>query len=251
MIRPAIQLYTLRDLDEPLTKTISRVSETTYDGVEFAGFHDQSPETIATALDDSGLEPVGAHVGLDALESEYDTVVSEYGTVGCDRIVVPSYGADGFESTSAIAETANHLSELADRLADDGFRLSYHNHAYEFEAIEGDSATAYDEFVARKSDSLELEFDVGLARFGGVDPLSYLDRYADDISLVHLTDTVPGDDATLHVDLGEGVLDLDACVRAADDTGAEWLIHENGLTENPAATLESSAIRVGELLDSA
>ena len=248
MIRPAIQLYTLRDLDEPLTETLSRVSETTYEGVEFAGLHDQSPEALATALEDGGLEPVGAHVGLDVLESEYETVVSEYGTLGCSRIVVPSYGRDGFGSTSAIAETANHLSELADRLADDGFQLSYHNHAYEFEASEGDFATAYDEFATHKSDRLGLEFDVGLARFGGVDPVAYLDRYADSISLVHLTDTVPGDDESLHTDLGDGVVDLGACVRAAGDTSAEWLVHENGLTADPVATLESSAVRVGELL---
>ena len=165
---------------------------------------------LATALDEGGLEPVGAHVGLDTLESEYEGVVSTYGTLGCSRIVVPSYGKDGFSSTEAIAETANHLSELADRLADDGFQLSYHNHTYEFATVEDDAATAYDAFVARKSDRLGLEFDVGLARFGGVDPLAYLDRYADSISLVHLTDTVPGDDTTLHVNLGDGVLDLDA-----------------------------------------
>lgn len=249
MVRPAIQLYTLRELDEPLTETLHRVADTVYEGVEFAGLDGESPAAVADTLADVGLDPVGAHVGLDALRTDYEATVDAYRTLGCDRLVIPSYGEEGFASESAISAAADRLSALADRLADDGFEAHYHNHTYEFARLDSVSDTAYDAFTARTDDKLGLEFDVGLARHGGVDPTTYLDRYAERISLVHLTDTVPDDDDTLHVDLGEGVVDLEACVRAAVDADAEWLVHENGLTTDASATLESSTVRVRELLD--
>lgn len=246
MVRPAIQLYTLRELDESMTATLGRVAETAYEGVEFAGLGDETAETVAAALHNTDLVPVGAHVGLDTLEEEYEATVEMYRTLGCDRIVIPSYGADGFTSPSAVSEAATQLSAVTDRLAADGFEAHYHNHAYEFSDIEGDFDTAYDALAAWTDDRLKLEFDVGLACHGDVDPLRYLDRYAKRISLIHLTDTVPGSEETLHVDLDEGVVDLSACVRRATD--AEWLIHEHGLTTDPKATLAKSAMRVQELL---
>lgn len=251
MVRPAIQLYTLREFEEPLTETLHRVADTVYEGVEFAGFGNESPQAVADALDDTGLDPVGAHVGLNALETDYEATVEAYRTLGCDRIVVPTYGKEGFVSADAISDTAEELSTLADRLAADGFEAHYHNHAYEFAALEETFDTAYDAFAARTDDRLGLEFDVGLARHGGVDPVRYLDHYADRISLAHLTDTIPGGDDTFHIDLDEGVVDLDACVRAAAAGEADWLIHENGMTTDPAVTLESSSPRLRELLGAA
>ncbi|MFC6823635.1 sugar phosphate isomerase/epimerase family protein [Halopelagius fulvigenes] len=249
MARPAIQLYTLRALQMPLSETLRRVADTDYEGVEFAGLGEETPESVAETLAETGLEAVGAHVPLETLRTEYEATLEAYRTVGCEHVIVPTYGEAGFESESAVAETADDLLSLADRLADDGFEAHYHNHAYEFADVDGPSETAYDALVARTDDRLRLEFDVGLAQHGGVDPTTYLDRYADRISLVHLTDTIPGDDDTLHVELDDGVVDLPACVRAARNADAEWVIHENGLTTDPAATLETSSDRVRDLLD--
>ncbi|GAA0240032.1 sugar phosphate isomerase/epimerase family protein [Haladaptatus pallidirubidus] len=251
MVRPAIQLYTLRNFEEPLTETLHRVAETGYEGVEFAGLGDETPKAIADALDETDLKPVGAHVSLDVLQTDYVETVKTYRTVGCERIVIPSYGEDGFTSKFAALEAANRLSSLADCLVDDGFEVHYHNHTYEFTELTDDFETAYDVFAAQAADQLGLEFDIGLARHGNIDPVAYLDRYADRISLIHLTDTIPGDDDSLHVDLGDGVVDLNACVRAAVDANAEWLIYENGITTDPAATLTSNSARIQELLETA
>ncbi len=56
----AIQLWTLRELREPLSDVLDRISAAGYDGVEFAGIGD--PGASRRALDEAGLGVAGVHV---------------------------------------------------------------------------------------------------------------------------------------------------------------------------------------------
>ena len=51
MVRTAIRLYTLRDLEGGLSTLLRRVGETEFDGVEVAGFGDMSPADPTASLE--------------------------------------------------------------------------------------------------------------------------------------------------------------------------------------------------------
>lgn len=238
MLQPAIQLFTLRDIDEPIETKIERVGETNFRGVELAGLADAPVERVSASLERSGLEVVGAHVRIDTLEDEYDSVVSTYGALDCDRLVVPTYDVEAFRSAAGIDEAAARVSEMASRLEADGFELLYHNHTFEFETVDGE--TAFDRFVARTDDRVKIELDTGLAKHAGADPVSLLERYADRVSLVHLTDTRQGSENSVHVELGGGEVDIEACMVATERIGNEWIIYEHGRTTDPIASLSHS-----------
>jgi sugar phosphate isomerase/epimerase len=238
MVKPAVQLFTLRDVDEPIEAKVERVGETNFRGVELADLDGTTANSLSSALDRSDLDVVGAHVRIDTLEQEYDDVVSTYGALGCDRLVVPTYEQDAFASKRGVDEAADRVSEIASRLDEDGFELLYHNHTFEFEELDGE--TAFDRFVAGTDDRVKLEVDTGLAKHGGVDPISLIERHADRVSLVHLTDTRQGSESTVHVELGAGEVDLEACVETAAKNGIEWIIYEHGRTTDPFASLSHS-----------
>lgn len=238
MVKPALQLYTLRDVDEPLGAKIDRVGETSFRGVELAGFDGASLDSLSAALERSSLEVVGAHVPIGTLEEDYEDTVSRYASLECERIVVPTFDQNAFTSEQGVEEMARRLSEMAGRLADDGFELLYHNHTFEFEDLDGESA--FDRFVAMTDDRVKLELDTGLAKHGGADPVSLLERHADRISLVHLTDTRQGSESTVHVELGGGEVDLEKCIDSSTMIGVEWLIYEHGRTTDPLASLSHS-----------
>lgn len=238
MIQPAIQLYTLREVDESIEQKLKRVAETNFRGVEFAGVGGESTSDIAETLRDLDLEVVGGHVDVDELEDEYDDVVTTYEELGCRRIVVPSYDTDAFTTERGVDAAADRLSSLAERLDEDGFELLYHNHTFEFEDLGGE--TAMDRFVEQSSDLVRLEIDTGLAKHAGADPVELLRRHGDRTSLLHLTDTRTGTESTVHVELGGGEVDLQACLGAAHDIGVEWAIYEHGLTTDPIASLAHS-----------
>ena len=237
MVRPAIQLYTLRKIDESVPELIERVGRTDLEGVELAGLGDADPETVAEALDANGVEAVSAHVSLDDLSDDFETTVDTYEAVGCEMLVIPSVGAERFADADAVGQFAGDLTDLADRLADRGMRLGYHNHSFEFEDVGGEPAL---DRLAAETESVDFEFDVGLATFAGADPIRFLRAHADRIPLVHFTDSVPGDEDRLHVDYGEGQVDLARCARVAAEIDAEWGIYEHGLTDDPVGSLSEA-----------
>lgn len=246
MVEPAIQLYTLREIDEPIHETIERVGETNYRGVEFGGREPESLSAVATALEESGLAVTAGHADIDRLEDRYDEVIRDYETIGCPRIVVPSYDSDAFTMRDRVDDVAARLSALAERLNADGFDFSYHNHGYEFTDLGGE--TGFDRLVEQTSDLVTFEIDTGLAKAAGVDPVDLIRRHGDSTPLVHLSDTRNGSERTAHVELGGGEVDLEGCLNAIHDTDIEWLIYEHGQTTDPLASLEHSESRLTSLL---
>lgn len=246
-MRSAIQLYTLRELHEPLPELLGRVADTDLAGVEFAGLDDSSSEAIREALDRTGVTPTGAHVSLDVLEDGLNETVATYESIGCDTLVVPAVDVGYFDSLEAVEDLAARLSDLAVALDERGMRLLYHNHAFEFTDL--GETSGYDRLIAATDDLVEFELDVGLATYGGADPVALLQRYADAVPFVHLTDTDVGSSDPIHADFGSGNVDLAACAKAARNAGVDWVIYEHGTTTDPAAALAEADAELPRLLD--
>lgn len=51
-----------------------------------------------------------------------------------------------------------------------------------------------------------------------------------------------------HADLGIGSVDLRGCVNAAIDVGAEWLLFEHGLSDEPVESAEAARPVLDDLL---
>ncbi|ELY97635.1 sugar phosphate isomerase/epimerase family protein [Natrialba aegyptia] len=241
MVKTAIQLYTLRELDESLPSVLRRVGETSFDGVEFAGADDPIPET-ATVLADTGLTAAGVHVDIESLEDDLDAVVSDAAALGTERLTVPYLAVEHFSTTDAVRETGTRLETLATRLEMRGFELGYHNHDHEFIAVErqgrsDDGRSAFERLIEGTDESLSIELDVGWAVAAGYDPVALLEQLEGRVPLVHIKDVADG----RPVELGEGEVDLEACVTAARDAGVEWLIYEHDEPADPVASLERGA----------
>jgi sugar phosphate isomerase/epimerase len=231
-VNVAINLYTVRDLDEPLHEILDRVASAGYDGVEFAGL-DADPGTTRDRLDDLGLSVAGAHVPYEELETEFEACVDRYRTLGCERIVVPYLDESAFASLEAVDGTARRLDALGARLTERGFELHYHNHDHEFAPLEG--ATGFEAFADRSAVGLEL--DLGWIEAAGADPPELLERYADRVSLVHCKDTRSG----TPVELGEGDLAIEESLSAARRADVEWLIYEHDVPTDPDAAIEAGS----------
>lgn len=253
MVQTAIQLFTLRDVDEPLWELVERVGETRFDGVELYDAHldaledEDARRRTREALDEAGLEVASAHVGVETIESSLEEIVEVCDAIDCSTLVIPTYDVDAFATRDGVEGAADRLAGLAADLEERGFELLYHNHTFEFDTVDGE--VAFEAFVDDADGRFGFQPDVGLAAHAGYDPLDLLEVVGNRAPLVHLTDTVPGDEETLHVDVGEGVVDVDACADAAAENGAEWFICENGRTSDPLASLDHGSEAFADLRD--
>ncbi|WP_121740838.1 sugar phosphate isomerase/epimerase family protein [Natronorubrum halophilum] len=238
MPQTAIQLYTLRGIDDPLPRILENVATTSFDGVEFAHrVRDADIDTVATTLERAGLAAASAHVGLEDLEESLEETLSTYDRLGCDTLVVPYLDETHFESSEAVRSTAERLSTMAGTVADRGFDLHYHNHDHEF--VDCGDRTAMEELLDESDDGLGFELDLGWAVAGGLDPVALLERYGDRISLVHFADV---DTETMSpAELDEGDVDLEACLDAAQAADVEWYVYEHDEPTNPRESLEHGA----------
>ncbi len=231
----AIQLYTLRGLDVPVTELLERVADAGFDGVEYAfRVPEADPEAVQDALAETRLRVPAAHVSVEELEADPEAVADRYGDLRAERLVVPSVDEGSFADEETVMETAERLETLADRLDEHDVPLLYHNHAAEFTELAG--GIAFDTLVA-ETQTLDFELDVGLAAAAGADPADLIETYGGRVDLLHCTDTDLDGPEPTHVSFGEGDVDYDAVFDAADDAGVEWYVYENGSTDDPATEL--------------
>lgn len=239
MTKTAINLYSVRDLDEPLIDILDRVADAGYDGVQFSGgLRGTEPADVVAKLQETGLETTGAHIGIDDLEDDLDTVHEVYAdTLGCEEAVVPYLAEEHFESTEAVTETAERLDSLASEAAAYDWPIHYHNHAHEFVDLGGE--TAFERLFA-STETIGLELDVGWALVGGEDPTALIERYGDRIDLLHMKDMVTDEERGFR-EIGEGHVDMQACAETAREQDVEWLIYEHDEPADPAASIDAGA----------
>ena len=111
---------------------------------------------------------------------------------------------------------ASELGVHARRLARDGITLGYHNHDFEFTALDG--TTVWDVLLAGLPPEVELELDVFWAAVGGRDPVTEIGAIADRVRLLHMKDRAPGA-ALRDAPVGQGNLPFPAIVEAARAAG--------------------------------
>lgn len=244
MVDTAINLYSVRKLDESMADVVDRVADAGYDGVQFSGgFRDATAAETKAMIDDRGLDVTPAHVGIDRLEDELEDVLADYSeTFGCSGAVVPWLGATHFESAENVDEAAERVAAIAETCAEHDWDLHYHNHAHEFVDL-GDE-TAFERFV-RQIDDVGIELDVGWALVGGVDPAAFIREHGDRIEMLHMKDMdVETEDFR---EIGEGDVDMAACADAGREVGVDWLIYEHDHPENPAESIDTGAAFLNDL----
>jgi sugar phosphate isomerase/epimerase len=241
MPRPAIQLYTLRDVDRPFTEILELVADAGFEGVEFAyRVTEEDPDDVVEALTETELEVAGAHVPVDALEEDFAETVTLYEKLTTDNVVVPWLDAEHFESHEAIDSAVERLERIDAELDEYGIEFHYHNHDHEYVDLNGE--TGWDVFLDRTAFGIEL--DLGLALFAGDDPVARLRQLGERSNLVHLKDfdVEAGESAPV----GEGDLDLTGVADAAAENDSDWIVYEYE-GEDPVDTLEDAAEAVRDL----
>jgi sugar phosphate isomerase/epimerase len=220
----AVQLYTLRNLAaQDLPATLRAASAAGYRAVELAGVPPIEAEALRDLLAAHALQPIGSHESLERLRADLDGVLDRMTVLGCPRVIVPWLPEAERTSADGVRRLADELGRIAAVCAGRGIRLGYHNHAFEFEPLDG--TTVWSVLIDTLPPDVDLELDVYWAAVAGRDPVDVIRAAGDRVRLLHMKDMAAGPDRK-DAATGDGVLPWPEIVAAGTEQGVDWYIVE-------------------------
>jgi len=226
----ALQLYTVREpAARDLAGTLKRCRDVGFEYVQWSGLPAMSAEQVREALGQAGLKAIAAHIDVEDFENDYEKHVRYWGQVGVHDLAPGGMMRDCHDSLEAWLRGSARLEALGGRLRADGMRLSYHNHAFEFERFPGDDRCKLDILLdATSPNHLYAELDTAWVFVGGADPAAYIRKYARRCPVIHVKDVAAElqNGRPCFTPLGRGALDWKAIFRAAEEARVEWLVYE-------------------------
>lgn len=222
-----LNLYTLRTqcADLPgLRYTLTRLKEIGYTAVQVSGVA-VAPEAVAGALKESGLKCVATHMGWPEIRDNTQRVIDIHEMYGCANAAIGALPKEYLAGVSGIDRFARELPGPAQKLAQAGMTLSYHNHHSEFARFGG--KTWLETLYERTSPHLFAELDTYWVQTGGADPVAWIRKMAGRQVLLHAKDravTLTGEERFAEV--GEGNLNWPEIIRAAEESGVHYVLVE-------------------------
>ena len=198
-------MYSLRK--EPFEKSLQRLANIGYSGIELYGTGGMIPVDVTKILKKYNMKVVGNHIPLERLIRALDKEFEINNILENKNIVCPTCHYDSIEDINRLAET---LTEIAYKCRNNGFVLLLHNHDGEFKKVNDEYVLDY--LLKTMPKYFNIELDVFWAKFAGVDPLKYIESQKDRCKIIHLKDLKDYNDKS-NINLGEGIVDIGNIIR--------------------------------------
>ena len=235
-------------------ETLRRVRDIGYRAIEVSQIPmvEENIAQLERAKDELGIDIAALSAGLtaspggnDSLEEDLDKIVADSQRLGAEMVRIGMLPFEAMGSLERLHDFCERTDAYAQRLADSGIRLYYHNHHVEFAKFDGRLML---DIIADRAPNVGLELDVHWLQRGGVNPVSVIEQHAGRVRMVHLKDyrigklpdsafeaLAQGDIAGFMTafagvvqfgEVGEGNLDFASIIPASIESGAEYLLVE-------------------------
>ena len=220
-INIGMQIYTLRDeMNLGYDEVLKRIADTGYKSIEMT-YDPGNGEEVGKLLKKYSLIATGAHIGIDAIENNLETVTGFMDNIGAKSVIIPWIDSNGIDTEEKTIETAKRFEAAAKKLAPMGYELGFHNHTLEFER-KFNGRTIIDIFFD-EAPSLKFEVDVGWAHAAGADVVAALNKIGGRLAYIHIKDV---DENNTPTEIGSGKVDMKSVIETASEFGVKWGIVE-------------------------
>ena len=172
-------------------------------------------------------------------------IPTELGTKNVGIGGMPGDARGSYDGLMKFIETFNETAAL---YAKEGYKLTYHNHSFEFVKIH-ENKTMMD-YLAEQLDPQNVSFvlDTCWVAHGGADVRFWLEKLAGRIDILHLKDIVPyyNEDKKItqgYTEIGNGNIWWDGVLEAAERIGVKhYVVEQDGrwIDKDPFKSLQAS-----------
>ena len=187
-----VQLYTVREaITKDLEGTLKRVADIGYTHVEAAGygnrmFYGKKPAEFKSLLSSLGLKMPSSHTGIGFFKNSIDETLDDAAAAGLEYVVMPYLMPNArktLDDYKKVIELLNGASAKAKAL---GITIGYHNHDFEFIALEGQ--IPMDMMLSELDPSVIMELDLYWITRVEKDPITFFNKYPGRVQLWHVKD---------------------------------------------------------------
>ena len=231
----SIQLYSVRDVinkGTDLNVVLKDLAEMGYTSIEAANydngkFYGKTPEEFKSAVEKAGMTVLSSHCsrGLSGEEvasgdfSEslkwWDQSIAAHKAAGMKYIVNPGIGVP--KTMKEMKMYCDYFNEIGKRCQQNGMKFGYHNHAHEFQKVEGQ--VMYDYMLEHTNpEYVFFQMDLYWVVRGQNSPVDYFNKYPGRFQIFHVKD---------HREIGQsGMVGFDAIFKNAKTAGVNYLVAE-------------------------
>lgn len=205
-----VQTYTVRkDAKRDLDSTLKRIQALGVNHVELARikFNQQNAQIVSN----SKIAVVSIQVTFAKLNKRFAQIVAFCNKVECDLVVVsvlPVRCMIGKEK--ALVSFSNELNKLAKRYLEQGIKLAFHHHDFEFVKI--GNAIKLDYLLAKTDRTVKFVMDTYWVVKAGYNPVEIAKKFGDRLIGLHLRDhrqlTKGKKTKSKDCEVGEGTIDF-------------------------------------------
>ncbi|KAA6339464.1 Inosose dehydratase [termite gut metagenome] len=229
----ALQLYSLREkIKTDYAGTIKLVGETGYTAVEAAGYGDgkfygKTPEEFKADVEKAGMVVLSSHTTKQLSDQElaskdfseslawWDQCIKDHKAAGMKYIIAPWMNVP--KTLADLQTYCDYFNAIGKKCKESGISFGYHNHAHEFQAVEGQ--LIYDYMLTHTDPQYVLfEMDVYWTVIGKHSPVEYFNKYKGRFELLHIKDSK---------ELGQsGMVGFDAIFNNTGVAGTKYIVVE-------------------------
>lgn len=236
-----LQLYSLRnEFKTDVPGTLAKIKEWKIKQIEGGGTYGLPADEYKKLLQQNNLEMVSYGAGFEELEKNPQAIIDNAKAFGAKYVMcawVPH--KEGEFTMDDIKKAIDVFSKAGKLMYENGIKLCYHPHGYEFLPYE--NGTMFD-YMVKNTDPryVNYEMDVFWVKHPGQDPVALLKKYPNRFLMMHLKDRAPGTEGNqngrapdeTNVVLGQGDVGIAAIMKEAKKIGIKYYFIED---ESPKA----------------
>ena len=247
-----LQLYTIRDFmksEKEIDESFAKLSALGYTEGQTAGLPAVSDEEFIALAKKHGIKIVGTHYVYDKIVNEPDAVMKTHDLWETKNIGIggmPPFARESYDNLMSFIETFN---KAAEGYAKHGFKLTYHNHSFEFVRINGNKTIM--DYLYENLDPKNTSFvlDTCWLAHGGADVRYWMEKLAGRVDILHLKDikvfnNPEGKIEGTMTEIGNGNIWWDGVMATAEKIGVKSYVVEqdrNFIDEDPFKSLKVSS----------
>lgn len=240
-----LQLYSLRDLIFKDPKAVLKsVSEFGYKELETFGYNDgklfgMPVKEYGDYVKSLGMKTISGHYGIDLLSKNWEQACADAKSLGQEYVVVPWLNKEFYSSLDVLKQTCATINKGAEVAKKNGLKMGYHNHAFEFQQVEGQ--LMFDVMLNELDPKLVgIEMDIFWVVNAGYDPIAYFNKYPGRFHQWHVKD-MDKSDKSRNADVGTGSIDFKTIFANAKKSGMKhFYIEQETYPNNPTESVKNS-----------